>query len=151
MTQQEPIWPDWNSLRVFADSLFISLSTDILYWLTRYDTLRSYTHADTHAHTDLEVALAAQSAIIGLLIYRSLSHNMNRFLIQRINQVAKLIEVLLLKLSQPKCDYHFWDKVSDHPLALQAPQVWCFIAWIFFSTTTTKWNCRFCDSRGQTI
>lgn len=57
---------------------------------------RSYTHADTHAHTDLEVALAAQLAAIALLIYRSLAHNMNHFLIQRPNEDTKLTEVLLL-------------------------------------------------------
>lgn len=47
MTQQQPIWPDWNSLRVFADSLFIPPLSYYPDWQEK--TRRGHTLTRTHA------------------------------------------------------------------------------------------------------
>lgn len=73
--------------------VYLSRATVILSWLTRWDKSRSYTHT-----TDLEVPLPAQSAVISLLIYRSL---------------APVTWIIKLKLSHWKCDFDFSSEVLE--------------------------------------
>lgn len=87
MTQQQPIWTDCNSLRVFADSLSLRLLSYYPEWqhLTRQGRPLRCTHSL------LEVTLSASQKSWFWFWLINGNYNISHFSVQIINQVIRLL------------------------------------------------------------